>query len=854
MKKQLLFLLLAFSFTVQSFAQANAYPPPNLMQCQNEIFDLTLHEQVILGNQTVPQFTVGYFETLADAQNSVNQIVDPMVYVALSQYQMIYARVTNTADDTFATTSFYIQWDVMPIAAGIEDITTCGFFLLPPPPPGTQWVMDEAGTVPAVNPITQTVTLYGYASNGVCVDIHPFTITIADTFVEDMPDVTACDFYILPALQIGNYYTASGASGTMLTAGTVLTSSQTIYVFTQIGPCTAETSFEVAILSTPIIEQPADVYSCGAYTFPALPIGHHYYTGPIATGQQLVAGHAITESQTIYIFAQNGICTDEASFTVTIGLEPIGVPASLEICNNGTGTGIFDLTIASASMLAEQPGLNITFFESEAEAIAGVNPLINAEAYASSNATIFVRFVGDDPDCFGIAPIALQVIICTDNILNGTVRIDMDGNGCSNDDPPAANVAVTLLNGNYLLWAYSNASGQYTFTNVPDGTNQVMIMDAPQGFEEPADQTIIFSGSGTQTADFCVDVMEPVHDLAITFVPTSQARPGFPATYALYIQNVGTTVLMPDISIAYDSTRLTFFTVTPATSVQSGNPIMISSMPIAPGQAMSYFFTFNVAVPPIAELGDVLVFDVQSTIDGTDVNPTNNSVFLNQTIVNSVDPNDIAVLEGPFITEEQADSYLTYVVRFQNIGDADAVNVRVENELSNYLDWSTFTPIGSNHTYFTERNGNMVTFNFNNVNLPGTTNEPNSHGHIVYKVKPVTALAPGEIIYASSNIFFDFNAPIATNTVSTQIQQMSVAENWTDSVALYPNPSDNEFYIQSISQIDAIFITDMTGKQVFRISASGNIPRIDVSGLESGIYFVNITSENQMITKKLIIR
>jgi gliding motility-associated-like protein len=77
-------------------------------------------------------------------------------------------------------------------------------------------------------------------------------VTITDALtLTPTADVTVCDSYILPVLAAGSYYTQSGGQGSVLAAGTVLTSSQTVYIYLTQGPCTAEDSFDVTVNATP---------------------------------------------------------------------------------------------------------------------------------------------------------------------------------------------------------------------------------------------------------------------------------------------------------------------------------------------------------------------------------------------------------------------------------------------------------------------------------------------------------------------------------------------------------------------------------------------------------------------------
>ncbi|PSG86262.1 hypothetical protein C7H52_12945, partial [Aurantibacter aestuarii] len=131
------------------------------------------------------------------------------------------------------------------------------------------------------------VTIYIYDETGTtpnCFDEESFSLTINATPTADAPaDVTACDSYVLPALNAGNtYYTGSGGTGTVIASGTSITTTQTIYVYAETGTtpnCTDENSFVVTINTTPTADAPADVTACDSYVLPALSAGNTYYTG-----------------------------------------------------------------------------------------------------------------------------------------------------------------------------------------------------------------------------------------------------------------------------------------------------------------------------------------------------------------------------------------------------------------------------------------------------------------------------------------------------------------------------------------------------------------------------------------------
>ncbi len=274
---------------------------------------------------------------------------------------------------------------------------------------------------------------------------------------------------------------------------------------------------------------------------------------------------------------------------------------------------------------------------------------------------------------------------------------------------------------------------------------------------------------------------------------------------------------------------------------------------MAPLSTVVYELLFNVAIPPVADAGDVLYFEAFVTAE-PDADLTNNVATLAQTIVNSYDPNDIIVHEGAFITQTQAQNYVHYTIRFQNTGTADAINVRLENELSAFLDEETFRPVGASHAYQVERSGAMLQIRFDNINLASEQeNEPLSHGFFTYRVKPVSGFSEGDVIENSAGIFFDFNAPILTNIATTQIQQLGVSSSSTPRVTVGPNPASGRIEIAGISGTVHLEVFDLSGKRLRSETLSEPLAT-DISGLSSGIYMLRLTNGSSASNHKLIVK
>ena len=860
-KKLLFIFIVGLSFNV--YSQAVAHPVPNLEQCDFEIFDLTVQNGNVLGNQNPAQFTIGYFLSMTAANTNTNPIPNPNVFVG-GMTNQIYIRVTNTQDNTYAVTSFTASWYSTPQAITLSDTTACDSFELPPLPPDHQYFYSPDGNGAIYDPgslITATQTFYIWATNGPCGNGTSFTVTILYTPIPpNLPDVVACDSHILETLPPGmSYNTGAGGSGDVIPLSTIITSSQTIYIFGTNGTCSAESNFDVTIINTPQPVEIPDVYSCSSYTLPELPAGYGYSTATGGGGSIVPAGAQITQTTTLFIFGQTGTtpnCTSEQEWQITIGA-PLLILDSLQGCDyNNDGFATFNL-IEGIPYEVVMSGAVISFHETATDANYDFNAIEMTEAYQnyiSWEQQIHVR-IALPGGCFSVTELLLVAVECSNNTISGMVILDVNNDGCDATDPPMTNAQVTLTNGDAVMYSYLNNLGEYTFYGAPQGDNYISLSDLPLYYTPPPTQLVLTTGNDdTDVANFCVAGPAPVNDAQLTLSSWMSPVPGFQMTYLLSIQNLGTTVLSGSTTFTYDNSILNYNGSAPGQASQTANTITFNYNNLQPSDYLTYNLYFTVFTPPTVVSGDLLVVSASTEINTTDIDLTNNMMTLEQTVVNSYDPNDISVHEGPFITEEQADDYLHYTIRFQNSGTAPAVNVRLENSLEPNLDWSTFMPLAASHTYLTQRDGGNLTFRFNNIMLPAEQDdEPGSHGWITYKVKPAPGFAIGDIISNTANIFFDFNEAIVTNTVTTQIQQLSVADHDLASIKLYPNPAAEMAFFSGFSGSLQVQVYNVQGKRIKSEILLENQP-FDVSNIEAGMYFVKISGEGKMITRKLIVK
>lgn len=155
--------------------------------------------------------------------------------------------------------------------------------------------------------------------------------------------------------------------------------------------------------------------------------------------------------------------------------------------------------------------------------------------------------------------------------------------------------------------------------------------------------------------------------------------------------------------------------------------------------------------------------------------PANNTATIKQPVQGSFDPNDKQCLEGNKIATSELGNNLHYQIRFQNEGTDTAFNVTIADTLSAKYDESSFQLLSSSHPCIIKRKGNIIHFEFANIQLPyKTINEPASHGYVSFVVKPKNTLISGDSLNNRASIYFDFNLPIVTNKAATVVTAPSV--------------------------------------------------------------------------------
>ena len=441
--------------------------------------------------------------------------------------------------------------------------------------------------------------------------------------------------------------------------------------------------------------------------------------------------------------------------------------------------------------------------------------------------------------------------------INGTAHFDADSNGCSVLDSGYANFKVAISNGTTTLTTLTNTGGFYE-TYVPAGNYTItpQIENSSYFTVTPVSATVDFPTQASPFAqDFCVTANGIYHDLEVAIVPIGVARPGFDASYKIQYKNKGTQTENANLVFNYNDLVMDYLTASTNPTSQNTGALNWNLGTLQPFQTGSITVNFNLNTPtesPALNGGDVLPFS--STINGlfTDETPSDNTFILNQTVVNSYDPNDKTCLEGIVVDQNKIGDYLHYQIRFENTGTYPAQNIVVRDTIdATKFDISTLEMVNASHNCKTKITDDKVEFIFENINLP--FDDATNDGYIVFKIKTKSTLTVGESVSNTASIYFDYNFPIVTNTATSAFQNLSNEDFSSENkVLLYPNPVKNTLFLTSKNNIDSIIIYDIQGRKIQDNIVNSNELRLDTNGLIKGCYFIEIIFQNEKMTKKFI--
>ncbi len=559
----------------------------------------------------------------------------------------------------------------------------------------------------------------------------------------------------------------------------------------------------------------------------------------------------------LFVFSSQNHLSAQGTVTfVTPNNSVIGDTITLNISGSGTVFSVGTTSLTNSSSWAIMPTSIIVNNDSSMQATfiipnnllyvglwdvnAGLaSPLVNGFEITSNMVTIEgVAYYDSNTNCI-LDPIDQRLYNRYVLFQPGSIYASVDVNGFYTMEVPTGFYTGTLTYVQNYSWEGVSCpiTGDYTI-NIASATPY----------------TISNQNFGTNYTDTCARMKTDIASLNM--------RPCFiHETYITYQNLTPFFATNTVVEVTLDNFLTPVFSF-PAWSTQVGNVLTFNVGNVAPF-AYEYIYLYD-SVSCLAPLGNILCIDAMTTVTPTTCfDSVDNYMNYCAPTTLAYDPNDKQTIL-PQTTLIEATDELKYMIRFQNTGTDTAFTVVILDTLPANLLPSTLIPGVSSHPFTYNVSGTgLLEFTFNNILLPDSTaSEPESHGFVTFSIRQQPGNPPGTQIMNTAGIYFDFNAPVITNTTFNEIAiPANVEEQNMDqkSIATYPNPFTTStrfsFMNKDVKSIYSITLFDVTGKVVKEIkNITGLSYDLERGDLAPQVYFYMVQeSDKQIGVGKLVI-
>jgi uncharacterized repeat protein (TIGR01451 family) len=454
---------------------------------------------------------------------------------------------------------------------------------------------------------------------------------------------------------------------------------------------------------------------------------------------------------------------------------------------------------------------------------------------------------------------------CTCGAIYGAIVNDTDFDCIFNSGEPGLNISyVNITPGGYVV--YPDAYGDYICPNLAYGNYTVTeVLPSGSVFGACSLSQNVTVNSSTPAVNFLDTTHAKLSDPAITYVYADIPLPGSPYNAQFQIKNLGLDSSYGRVYINIPDS-MTLISTSPTYSSLSHDTLYWNYSGLQPGDTLD--FTINCMTAPLSSTDPMVSWTYVGILPYNAESNTQNDRWGDAWAwAYSEDPNEKSVSpvgNGPQGYINLSDSILTYTIHFQNTGTAPARNIYIIDTIDSHLDINSLTITGASNNYTAQVAGNKIKISFENINLPDSNGNPKgSRGWVQYTVKQKTSNKGGDVIHNTGYIYFDYNAPVVTNTTTNTINILTDISSLTQPASIfniYPNPANDEVQVNynAVKGMNTVEITDLLGKVIYSTSSlvqqQHNVTTsISTSSLIPGTYIVRITTGGIATNKKLVI-
>ncbi len=424
----------------------------------------------------------------------------------------------------------------------------------------------------------------------------------------------------------------------------------------------------------------------------------------------------------------------------------------------------------------------------------------------------------------------------------GETFMDANSNGIREAGEPPRHTPLLIEPGGQFVYStmdpFSFCSGVGDFTiSIPDPPLYHISVPPSRSF------TITSVGDMVAGMDFALQPIPGMYDVGVDLWGWNPWI-GNNTTLQVRYSNPGTEAVPANIVLSLDP-LISFVEATLAPSSISGQSVNwdLGLLPVGASGTISVTIHTSSSAAPNEPVHN----SVSISTGESDINPANNTDELNGIATTSYDPNDKQVDQLTLTPDEVLDRKpLEYTVRFQNTGNAPAVNVVIKDSLDVDWDLSTFEMIGATHPFSMTLTNEVMIWTFANILLPdSSTDAMGSQGSLHYRITPEADLILGDQLTNRADIYFDYNEPVLTNVTVTTVALSSgiPVSTTTGGLSIHPSPSTGSITLRAQVQmlnIARLTVIDGTGRAVFTTNISGPLGstglQIDLGTLANGTY------------------
>ena len=570
------------------------------------IFNLSSKDAEILNGQT--GMTVTYYASQADAIADVNP--HPMVYSNVTNPETVFFRIENNTTNCFSAGSSF------------------------------QLIVNQ--NPPVVTPTPLRVCDVVTLGDG----IEQFDLTVKNTEISGGNTNFAVTYYPTQA-------DADNETNEILGLYTNSSNPETLFVRVEDvnTACYSTTTLEIRVDPLPTAVTPTDLYACDidnngivsdfdltskdleiTNSNPNLSVTYHETA---TDAEQNLNALSSPYSNINFpflqpIYARVVDANTQCFVVVTFNLVTVDSPqldinvTPLALCDSDQdGMAVFDLTSKTTEILNGQPAtMPVTFYETQANADAGINPIVNPNAYSNTTnpQTIFFRIENQDdgdpltPTCFVVG--SFDLIVNLPPVLQSPVpSIEV----CDDDFYVPVTVTPTFVfdltqNEDFIL----NGLSGLNFTYFDDDTN-TLITD-PTAWENITNadtvRVEVSDNNGcTSIVFFDVRVLPNPTPMPPSQTPDLEVCEGDGDETSVFDLTVNEAIITggdPDVTVSYHETYddantdpPTTGIATPTSYTNTSNPQTIFVRVTNVNTGCYTITSFNLAVPiPSFDLGD----------------------------------------------------------------------------------------------------------------------------------------------------------------------------------------------------------------------------------------------------------